>query len=347
MVHLMFNENFNFRERIIISIFSKKKIFFKNKGKIFSNRGLKKFELDLLSLIDKMIPKSIIQVNESGSLIIFSPGFLIDSNVRHKTSGLRSLSYFLEFIFYLVLFNNCWIEVNLIGLRALNLDLSIENLLYVTLPLIRKIGKEKIRIKIFTNFFSFLTNIEIVIFSTKSVFKKDFNLLNFGLPKKLRLIFSYSSNFNFSLKSINTLLDFYKDLSKINFRFYFLKIPNKNIYFQTISLIIESSTGCILGKDFTSVKFQKKKFFFLKNKFKELFSSILTEINIGSCIDGHNQVLVLIKMLINGKSDYSSFSIGCLTFKCIRFFRDVKKTFGLTFFILPHREKKTIIIKFI
>jgi RNA 3'-terminal phosphate cyclase-like protein len=345
---LIFDGHLNLRERIILSIFSQKEIFIKNIREKKIKDTIKKFELDLLSLVDKMTLKSIIQISESGSSIVFTPGFCKESNFRHKILSFRSLSYFLEFIFYLILISNCCVEINLIGIRALNFDVSIENLLYVTLPLLRKINNQNIRIKIFTNFLSFTTNTEIVIFSSNTNRKTKFNFLNVGQLKKFRLIFTHSSNYNFVVNSINQLLlNFYKNCSKIDFRFYFLKIPNKNIHFQTISLFVESSLGFIFGKDFTSLNFQKKNFFFLRKKINELFSFLITEMDMKSCINGSNQTFLLLKMLVNGKSDQTSFSIGNLTYKTINFFRDVKKIFGIIFSIRFLPKKKLIIIKLV
>ncbi|AFP65325.1 RNA 3'phosphate cyclase (nucleomorph) [Chroomonas mesostigmatica CCMP1168] len=336
----------NFRERIAISIFSQKKILITQIRKNFFLSGLRKYEIDLLSLTDKLTHESYIQINEAGTIICFNPGNLLDSNVLQKISSLRPLSYYLEFIFYLILLNERRTEIKLLGLRALNLDISVENLIYVIIPLFRKLGIKEIRIKIFTNFFSSKINTELILFSSRFSPKKDFHITQAGILTKLRLIFTFSSNFITFINQLENLFDDYFNLSRMDYKFYKVKIPNKNIQFKTFSLIGESSTGCILGGDFTLVSFGQRNSF-IKNKIFKIYQTILDEFDSGSCISGQNQFFLLFKMLIAGKSNQRSICLGKLTIKAIQFFRDIKRIFGIFFCIRPFYNKKTILIKLI
>ena len=68
------------RERIFLSFFSKKPIYIENIRNNSKKPGLRKFELDLFSLIDKISHKSLIEVNEAGTNLKFTPGHLKNGN---------------------------------------------------------------------------------------------------------------------------------------------------------------------------------------------------------------------------------------------------------------------------
>lgn len=346
MERIDFEKHFNFRERIIISIFSKKKISIGKIRKNFYFPGVRRFEIDLLSLIDKLMLNSFIQINEAGTILDFTPGVLVNRAIIHKIFTIRPLTYYLEFVFYISLFNQNRFELKLLGLRALESEPSLECLLYVTLPLLQKTGLKNIRVKILTNFFSMKINTEILVFLKKSTCHRKFSLIQGGLLKQLRGIFTFSPSHFSPTEEGDDLSVFFRNFSRINYKLYNLTIPNKNILFKTFSLIAESTTGCIFGQDCTSSGFKKIKLLFRK-KGMALFHSILEEINSGSCVDGRNHVLLFLRMFFLGKSICTGFSIKDLTFTCVQFLRDIKRTFGVIYSIRPFYQKKSIIIKLI
>ena len=332
----------NFRERLVLSICSNKKISISCMRKNAKNSGLRKFEVELLSIIDKLVPESLIEINESGTVINFSPGKCVTSKIFHKILTFRGISYYTEFIIYILLVNPYKTEIKISGLRALNLDVSLENILYVTIPLVRKIGTQDLRLKIFSNFFSLLNNTELILLSSNFYAKKKFHMIDPGILRKVRIIFTFSSK-KCALESHNEELnDRLLKFSEVTQKFYNLHIPNKNICFQSVSLIGETSTGCLYGTDYSSMV--KKSNGFWNRKTVQLLNFLLEYMNTRSCIDGENQAFVLFNMLNSKNSSKNMVNIFKLTINSVQLLRDVKNLIGITFSIRFNQEKNSLII---
>jgi RNA 3'-terminal phosphate cyclase-like protein len=333
----------NLRERLALSIFEKRKISIKNIRKDHFKPGIRKFEIELFSIIDKLIPESFIELNEAGTILNFSPGPLKRIKVFHKIHSLRGISYFIEFILYLILSNTFGTEIKIEGLRALNLDISLENIIFVTFPLIRKIGLRDLRMKIFTNFFSFFYNTEILIFSSNSFSGTGFFLNNPGFFKNLRIIFTSSKNNIIKFNNMEKLKNNFQEFSQLNKKFYNIEISNKNIFFQTISVIGESSTGCILGRDFSSIP--KKNSNFWGDKIIKIFFSLIEEFDKEGCVDGQMQIFFFFRMLFLRKENQTEMCLSSLTLSSIEFLRDIKKISGIIFSIKANEKNKSLKIK--
>mmetsp|Transcript_48059 Transcript_48059/g.120140 ORF Transcript_48059/g.120140 Transcript_48059/m.120140 type:complete len:346 (-) Transcript_48059:5731-6768(-) len=345
MGKIIFEFEKNIRERLALSIFSKKKISILNIRKHQKKQGIRKFEIELFSIIDKLFPESSIEINEAGTIINFLPGLTKKAKVFHKIASLRGISYFVEFILYLLLFNTIRTEIKIEGIRALNLDISLENILFVTFPLMRKIGLRDLRMKIFTNYFSLLYNTELLIFSSSFFSKTGFLVTHPGFFKNIRIVFSFSKNNSFSLKHLENMNNEFQEFHQINQRFYNLEILNKNIFFQTVSLVGESSTGCLFGGDYSSI--QKKNINFWKKKIDQILSLLFYEIYKGSCIDGHTQIFFFFKMLCLNKPSQTELNVSNLTLASIEFFRDVKKFTGNVYSIRSKFRKGPVKIELI
>ena len=72
------------------------------------------------------------------------------------------------------------------------------------------------------------------------------------------------------------------------------KIFNKKINFKTITILAETSTGCILSSDLTFVKktIKSKEY---AEYCRKIFLDFLEQFINGNCIDGYNQVFFFYK----------------------------------------------------
>jgi len=330
------------REKLILSIFTKKKIILKFPGQNFIDFGLKNFEIDLLSIIDKLITESIIQINEAGTFLVYIPGFMVENNVFHKINYLRGISYYLEFVLYLLLLNPYKTEVKLCGLRTLNIDVTIESMVYVTIPLLRKLGMKEIKVKIFTNYFSTSKNTEIIIFSPKKSSNVNFSITDPGFLMKIRFIFTSSMGGKSFSNFVEHLSKSFPMDSSLKTRFYDLRIKNNNISFESITIVTESSTGCVYGGDHSSTKIKSVEYW--KVKSLGIINSLVLESKNGSCIDGRNQEIVFFAMLILKNFRKNRIVINKLTVNSVNFFRSIKKTLNVTFSIRSNPEKNSLLI---
>lgn len=342
MKQIKLDSMMNFRERLAISIFSQKNFSIISFKKNLRIPGLKKYEIDLLSLIDKMFSYTTIEINEAGTILNFKPGFYRERKIFHQINSLRGISYYIEFLLYLVSLNSFKTEIKLNGLRALNLDVSLENIIYVTIPLMRKIGIRDVRIKVFTNYFSLINNVEILMFSPNFLPHKGFSLADSGILKKIRVIFSYSSKNPFSSIYLEDFRELFFNFSGLNSKVYWIKIKNSNIFFQNISIIGETSTGCVLGGDFCSTNIKNS--FYWKKKASNIFKSLVYLCKNGSCLDGSSQGIIFLRMLLINDKKKVKLNILKLTLNSINFFRDTKKMIGLIFSIRTKDENNSLLI---
>nr|UXY88459.1 RNA 3'phosphate cyclase [Cryptomonas curvata] len=340
---MVFNHR-NFREKIALSLIFRKKIKI---NKIRNNEvlpGIKNFELDILCLADKFSTGSIIKINENGTIIDFFPGIIEKQKIEHIPTSFRSLSYYLEFIIYLILNSTKRNEIKLTGIRSGSIDISLENILYVSIPLVRKLGLRDIRFKVYSCLFSSLYNTEIIIFFPKLQIKKQFTLINVGEINKIRIVNTYSKQNILTKNDIEVFLG--KHLYRFNFdiKILGLKIANENFNFQTSTIISETTEGGVFGEDITYT-FDKNKSINWNKILIKILNSLFEDIYSGSCVDKKNHVILLMKMLHNGKKNNSIARFGKLTFADVVFFRDLKKISGIIFSIKFNLPIKAFLIK--
>ena len=340
---IVFNHR-NFREKIALSLIFRKKIKI---NKIRNNEvlpGVKNFELDILCLADKFSSGSIIKINEKGTIIDFFPGIIEKQKIEHTSTSFRSLSYYLEFIIYLILNSNKRNEIKLTGIRSGSIDISLENILYVSIPLVRKLGLRDIRFKVYSCLFSSLYNTEIVIFFPKLQIKKQFTLINVGEINKIRIVNTYSQRNILTKNDIEVFLEKYLYYFNFDIKILDLKIANENFNFQTTTIISETTEGCLFGEDITYT-FNKNKSINWNKMLIKVLNALFEDIYSGSCIDKKNHIILLMKMLHNGIKNNSIARFGKLSFSDVIFFRDLKKISGIIFSIRFNFAVKAFLIK--
>nr|UXY87458.1 RNA 3'phosphate cyclase [Cryptomonas sp.] len=341
---LLLFDNENFREKIALSVVSKKRIKIIDIRNLEKFPGLKNFEVDLLCFVDKFVSGSNVKINERGTILDFFPGQNLVRNVQHNTTSFRSLSYYLEFVIYLVLMTVNRSEIKLNGIRSTCIDISLENMLYVTIPILRKLGLRDIRFKVFTNLYSYSWNTELIIFFPNTQIKKQFKLINPGIINKFRLVNTYSSNNILKREEIEEFLGRFSLPKNFNLKVLNIRVFNKNFNFQTTSLITETTEGCVFGED-TTFLVRKDKISNCNKILHNVICSLFEDVNTGSSVDKKNHIFLFLKILNNGKCNLSSGRLGKLTFLDIKFMRDLKKILGIVFSIKYDIIIKSFIVK--
>mmetsp|Transcript_9634 Transcript_9634/g.16181 ORF Transcript_9634/g.16181 Transcript_9634/m.16181 type:complete len:205 (-) Transcript_9634:607-1221(-) len=94
------------------------------------NPGLLSYEVDLLRLVEKVTNGSEININKTGSRLIFRPG-IIDCNegllVQHKCDLTRSVTYYLEVICIIAIFGKTPLNLELEGNTIDEVDQSVDS----------------------------------------------------------------------------------------------------------------------------------------------------------------------------------------------------------------------------
>ncbi len=94
------------------------------------NPGLSDYEMNLLKLLEKITNGSIVNINKTGTRLIFRPG-MIDCNdgmpIEHDCHLARNISYYLEVVVPLAVFGKTVMSLTMTGNTDDNLDQSIDS----------------------------------------------------------------------------------------------------------------------------------------------------------------------------------------------------------------------------
>lgn len=131
-----------FRNRIISSILSGKTLIIKNIRADDAQPGLVEYEANFLRLIDKLSDGLNIEINETGTTLKFKPGIIVGGEISHDCVCSRGIGWYLEGILPLVIFAKSPVKLQLTGVTNNQLDITIDTLRIVTLPLLRNFGIE-------------------------------------------------------------------------------------------------------------------------------------------------------------------------------------------------------------
>lgn len=92
------------RQRLILSTLSGKNVKITKIRESEADPGLTEYEMNLLRMIEAITNGTTVKVNETGTILFYSPGMLIGGDVTHSCSKVRSVGYYLEVLLALAPF---------------------------------------------------------------------------------------------------------------------------------------------------------------------------------------------------------------------------------------------------
>jgi RNA 3'-terminal phosphate cyclase-like protein len=130
-----------FRQRIICSTLTSRPIRIKDIRSRDQNPGLRDYEVSFLRLIEKVTNGCVIEINETGTQIVYKPGVISGSNeVVHDCGVVRGVGYFLEGLICLLPFGKNASEITLLGVTNEHNDISVDLLRTTTLASLQRFG---------------------------------------------------------------------------------------------------------------------------------------------------------------------------------------------------------------
>ena len=107
------------------------------------NPGLSDYEMNLLKLLEKVTNGSVVNINKTGTRLIFRPG-MIDCNdgmpIEHDCHLARNITYYLEVVIPLALFGKTVLNLSLTGNTDDNIDQSIDSFKAFWVHIIKQFG---------------------------------------------------------------------------------------------------------------------------------------------------------------------------------------------------------------
>jgi RNA 3'-terminal phosphate cyclase len=129
-----------FRARITCSILSGRTLKINDIRESEEAPGLQDFEANYLRLIEKITNGSKIEINETGTSLLFVPGFICGGKIEHTCAPSRSVGWYLEGILGLAPFGKSPLTIILKGVTNDDLDFSVDTIKEVTIPLLKRFG---------------------------------------------------------------------------------------------------------------------------------------------------------------------------------------------------------------
>ncbi|CAL8100247.1 unnamed protein product [Calicophoron daubneyi] len=124
----------NFRVKVALSLISLKPIRITHIRNKSLDPGVNEAEISVLKLIDEITNGTVSKINDTGTIVTFSPGVLIGGEIDFDCSLQRGIGYFLELLLILAPFCKQGIEAKLHGVTNCLHDPSVEMIKHTWLP---------------------------------------------------------------------------------------------------------------------------------------------------------------------------------------------------------------------
>lgn len=358
------------------------------------NPGLRDYEASMLRLLDKLTNGMAVEINESGTALKYKPGVVVGGRrVSHECGGGRGVGFFLEMVLCVSLFAKKPLDLTLTGITNDEADISVDTFRTITLPMLkRQFGcDEGLSLQIIKRGAPPQGGGEINI---KLPILKELKLIDWtdeGLVKRVRGV---AFTLRLSPQTGNRLVDAARGvLNKFLPDVYIFtdhaagdgreqgkggKRGKKSSPGFGLSLVAETTTGCLIGADTASgagraaweeglsafgegmrggegegeeeapsISDSKKRSRGEPATPEDIGTStteaLMAEIQRGGVCDSAHQPLVLLLMAI-GPEQLAKVRLGQLTPRAVKTLRVIKQFFGVTFNIAPEPESGTVFL---
>ncbi|ETW00577.1 18S rRNA biogenesis protein RCL1 [Aphanomyces invadans] len=332
----------HFRQRLICATLSGRRIRIDNIRGDSEEPGISEFEANFLRLLDSITNGSQIEINETGTVLKYAPGFIVGGTIDHDCGTKRSIGWFLEALVALAPFAKRPLVATLKGITNDDVDASVDYFKAVTIPLLKHFGlDEGLDFKVKKRGAPPLGGGE-VLFRCPTVRQlKSVHLVEEGFIKRIRGV-AYCTRV--SPQTSNRIVDTSRGLfNKL--------LPDVYIYSDhyrgtdsglspgyALSLVAETTTGVLLGAETAATSGS------LPEDVASMASHLLCEeIQRGGCVDTSNQCLALLLMTLSPE-DVSKIRFGKLTPYSMQYLRHLRDFFGVTFKIKADHESKSVLL---
>ncbi|TKS84622.1 RNA 3'-terminal phosphate cyclase-like protein [Collichthys lucidus] len=129
-----------FRQRLVLSTLSGKRVKIKNIRSKDDDPGLRDFEASFIRLLDKVTNGSRIEINQTGTVLFYQPGLLHGGPIEHDCNMQRSIGYYLEALLMLAPFMKTSVKATLRGVTNDPSDPTVDMLKSTALPVMKQFG---------------------------------------------------------------------------------------------------------------------------------------------------------------------------------------------------------------
>ncbi|TPX42030.1 hypothetical protein SeLEV6574_g05801 [Synchytrium endobioticum] len=128
------------RQRLLLATLSGKAVRIDNIRADDDNPGLRDYEVSYLRLLEKVTNGCVIEINYSGTTVVYKPGVITGGKIQHECPVSRGIGYFLEPLIAIGPFAKMPLAATLTGVTNDNVDVSVDAIRTVTLPQLKRFG---------------------------------------------------------------------------------------------------------------------------------------------------------------------------------------------------------------
>ncbi|XP_077078901.1 RNA 3'-terminal phosphate cyclase-like protein [Siphateles boraxobius] len=330
-----------FRQRLVLSTLSGKRVKIRNIRSKDDNPGLRDFEASFIRLLDKVTNGTRIEINQTGTVLFYQPGLLTGGPVEHECHVQRSLGYYLEPLLMLGPFMKSPLRAVLKGVTNGPSDPSPDLLKITAVPLMKSFGidGDGLEIKVVKRGVAPGGGGEVhfscpVRRSIKPVHLTD--------PGKIKRIRGTAFSVRVSPQMANRIVDSARSVLNTF-------IPDIYIYTDHmkgqssgnspgfgLTLVAETLNGTFLGSEVVSTPQGHGDPVLPEDLGRNCAKLLLEEIYRGGCVDSTNQSLALLYMTL-GQQDVSKALLGPLSPYTMEFLRHIRDFFQIMFKMDPQK----------
>eukprot|EP01139_Manchomonas_bermudensis_P005059 Amastigsp_a174597_186.p1 type:complete len:371 gc:universal Amastigsp_a174597_186:1-1113(+) len=332
----------NFRYRLLCATLAKRPVIIDEIRSDEENIGLRDYEAGFLRLLEKVTNGSIVEINETGTCVTYTPGLIVGGRFTHDCAHSRGIGYFLEALVVLAPFGKKPIVATLRGITNESIDLSIDVIRTAMIPLLKEFGiEDEPEIKIAKRGAppSGGGSVQIVLPNVKAL--KAVQKVHAGAIRRIRgLAYSARVSPMFGARMLDSckavLTAFTSDVFVYTDHCKGPEAGNSPGY--ALSLLAETETGSLYSAEHCGGAGV------LPEEVGEAAAfALLEELDRGGCVGSAMQPLVFVLMALTPE-DVSALRIGTLTLAGVATLRLLKDFFGITFKLEADESDRSVLV---
>ncbi|XP_059618726.1 probable RNA 3'-terminal phosphate cyclase-like protein [Phlebotomus argentipes] len=340
---LLFKGSNFLKQRLLLATLSGKPVKITSIRSFENPPGLREYEVSLIRLLDKITNGTRIELNETGTAIIYEPGLLLGGTLMHECSLQRSIGYYLDALLALGPFCKSPLCVTLRGVTNSHESPSVDHISSSAVPILKRflIVDDGLELKVLKRGLMPLGGGEVLF---KCPVRKNLHtvqLLRVGMVKRIRGVV-YACRVSPALANrtveaakgvmLNFLPDVYINTHQVKG-----KSAGNSPGFG-INLVAETTDGCFYAAETVSNLIKDGTTPSVPEELgKETAQKLLEEIYRGGCVDSTFQWLVTLYMAL-GQKNVAKFLTGPLSDYTIHFLQHLREFFSITFKLENHTD---------
>ncbi|GAB0090259.1 Probable RNA 3'-terminal phosphate cyclase-like protein [Sergentomyia squamirostris] len=341
---LLFKGSNFLKQRLLLSTLSGKPVKIVNIRSFENPPGLREYEVSLIRLFDKITNGTRIELNETGTAVIYEPGLLHGGSLLHECSMERGIGYYLDVLLALGPFCKSALSVTLRGVTNSPESPSVDHIKAAAMPILKRflIVDDGLELKIIKRGMMPAGGGEVLC---KCPMRKNLHTLQLIKPGMIKRIRGVVYACRVSPALANRTVESAKG---VMLKF----LPD--VYIHTdqskgksagnspgfgINLIAETIDGCFYSAETVSNLIKDGSTPSVPEELgQETAQKLLEEIYRGGCCDSTFQWLVVLYMAL-GQKNVTKFLTGPLSTYTIHFLQHLMEFFSIKFKLENFTEK--------